>query len=230
MVVLTAVAVAFVACGGDDGRTVGVSAGGSTTTTSEPPAKAPPVVEATTSTTGSATTSATPGPTSTRPATTTSSAPRRVPVPTTGVPPVAPTAQPPPADTTVPTTVALPALPVPEVFDVRQGFGPPCTAAPGGVPDGCFFFVYATAATRGWVHRVHSDAPFRADVVVGTDGNECGTASVHHSGRETCHWYLGPVDGRTDGQRECVWLTTVEGSRESEPSNRVCLTWEARTP
>ena len=229
MVVLTAVAVAFAACGGDDGPTVGVSAGGSTTTTSEPPATAPPVVEATTSTMASPTTSATPGPTSTRPASTTSSTPRRVPVPTTGAP-VAPTTQPPPADTTVPTTVALPALPVPEVFDVRQGFGPPCTAAPGAIPDGCFFFVYATAATKGWVHRIHSDAPFRADVVVRTDGNECGTASVHHSGRETCHWYLGPVDGRTDGQRECVWLTTVEGSRESEPSNRVCLTWEARTP
>lgn len=136
-----------------------------------------------------------------------------------------PTTAPAPAGTTLPMTAPTTSpLPVPELFDVRNGIGTPCDAD-GRIPQGCFIFVYATTATKGWDHRLSSDAPFRTAYTLRTDGNACSTANPHHSDRESCHWYIGPVQGRTAGQRECFWLTTVDGAHESEPSNSVCLTW-----
>jgi hypothetical protein len=115
---------------------------------------------------------------------------------------------------------------VPVLLDARQGFGTPCEPTSTRNPQGCFFFVYAGTATRGSFHRLYSDAGFRTDPI----GATCGTQSVHHNGEETCHWYFGPVYGRTGGQNECYWATTVSGGRESEPSNRVCLTWTDQAP
>lgn len=122
--------------------------------------------------------------------------------------------------TTVTPVATAPAL-VPQLLDARQGFGTPCEPTSTRNPAGCFFFVYATTTTRGSFHRLYSDAGFSTEPL----GTSCGTQSVHHWGEDTCAWYLGPVYGRTAGQQECFWATTVSGGRESEPSNRVCLTW-----
>lgn len=131
---------------------------------------------------------------------------------------------------TPPSSMAAPSpLPIPELFDARQGLGTPCAAHEGRTRDGCFFFVYATTATRGRNHRLYSDAPFRTDYTLPGDPNQCGATSPHHPDRESCHWYIGPVQERAAGQRECFWMTTVEGTRESEPSNRVCFTWTDAT-
>lgn len=127
---------------------------------------------------------------------------------------------------TTPTTSAPAPLPAPVLLDARQGFGTPCEPAGTRNPAGCFFFVYATTATRGSFHRIYGDASFATDPL----GTTCGTQSAHHGGEDTCSWYLGPVYGRTAGQTECYWATTVSGGRESEPSNRVCLTWTDQTP
>lgn len=124
--------------------------------------------------------------------------------------------------TTTLTTTATPGpLLVPVLIDARQGFGTPCEPASTRNPPGCFFFVYATTASKGLFHRLYSDAAFSTEPV----GTSCGTQSVHHSGEDTCPWYLGPVYRRTAAQQECFWATTLSGGRESEPSNRVCLTW-----
>lgn len=212
---------------GPAGETRIVSAGGavaststSTTTSAAPDVTVPATV--TTSPVVPAPSTVPPG-SAAAPAT---SVPRLLPRPTSIPRGSVPTLASVPVETTLaPPVVTLPTtspLPVPELFDVRKGFGTPC---PGRVPSGCFFFVYSTTATRGWGHHLYSDAPFRTEYTLSTDGNQCGNANPHHPDRQSCHWYIGPVQGRTAGQRECFWLTTVDGTRESEPSNRVCLTW-----
>ena len=126
------------------------------------------------------------------------------------------------------TTTTESPLPVPELFDAVQGIGTPCVKSDTR-PDGCFFFVYATLATRTWTHNVYSDAsqtPFSAR----DHGHDCGSqANPHHTEREGCSFYFGPVHGRVAGQRECFTATTVSGGRESARSNAVCLTWTDHT-
>lgn len=131
----------------------------------------------------------------------------------------------PPIVTTIlpPVTTEAP-LPVPELFDAVQGIGTPCTASEHR-PDGCWFFVYATLATRTWTLHVYSDAA-TSPWVARDHGKDCGSeAQPHHREREGCSFYFGPVHGRVAGQRECFTATTVVGGRESARSNAVCFTW-----
>ena len=154
----------------------------------------------------------------------------RVEAPPVTVPAVTVPALPPLVTTLVPTTTTTESpLPVPELFDAVQGIGTPCVAT-ADRPDGCFFFVYATLATRTATHHVYSDvatSPWQAR----DHGHDCGSeANPHHREREGCSFYFGPVHGRTAGQRECFWATTVAGGRESARSNTVCLTWADEPP
>ena len=151
----------------------------------------------------------------------------KVTVPKVTVPRVTVTVPPVVTSLPAPSTTESP-LPVPELFDVVQGIGTPCVKTEQH-PDGCFFFVYATMATRTWTHHVYSDA--MATPLVGRDhGLDCGAeAQPHHTEREGCSFYFGPVRDRVAGQRECFWATTVSGGRESERSNTLCLTWTDHT-
>lgn len=129
------------------------------------------------------------------------------------------------------TTTSTSPLPVPELFDARQGVGTPCESEVEQHPEGCFFFVYATPATKGLPHRVYSDAPFRTEYTVST--GDCGPASPHHADRSGCVFYIGSVHDRVAGRQECFWATTVtssSGGPESAPSNRVCFTWTDQPP
>ena len=203
-VLVGAIALLAAACGGDT-ATTGVRASAAKTTTS---------TTAPTTTTAAVDTTL-PLPTTTQPVVTTT---RRLPdvtVPPITVPSI-----------TVPdlTTTTTEPLPVPELFDVVQGIGTPC-AKTDQRPDGCFLFVYTTIATRGWTHEISSDAA-TSTWMARDHGLDCGDeAQPHHRERDGCSFYLGPVHGRTAGQQECFWATTVAGARRSERSNVVCLTW-----
>lgn len=199
------------ACGGGDTATTGVRASAATTATS--------TTARTTTTTTAAVETTLPHPTTSLPVVATT---RRLPAVT--IPPVT---LPPITVPTVPdltTTTTTEPLPVPELFDVVQGIGTPCTKTEHR-PDGCFLFVYTTIATRAWTHEISSDAA-TSTWMARDHGLDCGDeAPPHHPDRDGCSFYLGPVHGRVAGQKECFWATTVAGARRSERSNVVCLTW-----
>lgn len=101
--------------------------------------------------------------------------------------------------------------------------------APGATPRNAQFALRAATATRRWSHRLYSDAPFRTDYTLPTDGNFCGSANRTTEIGSPAIGTSGRSRARTPGQRECFGLTSVEGTRESEPSAPVCLTWTDAT-
>lgn len=112
------------------------------------------------------------------------------------------------------------------VSDVRVGAGTPCEGQNGDLIDSCFWFVYFPSAQRDVAVVLHSDRGYRSPEMRVPESNCDG--GPHHSGdKSLCSFYMGGVQGRAEGDRECWWFTTQHANVEPR-SNTKCFVWTAR--